>query len=213
MKKQLLISAVCGLLLGLIAVPALAQSGEVGIDTAPYLTNKAIYFDANLDGTDQPEELIGNYDVYNVLLPFNFHWSTVAGAEYYRVSLIQYVPPGKGAPAASHEIKIAHHSASDPNGPRFRMSVGDGPVCVDCVTVVQVVPETMSLGADGVTYVYTELAGKQVSGPFVFEYPPRATRSGSGSGAFGPVCGDDVCTQAESNEAALHWCPADCQQN
>lgn len=211
MKKQhLLVSAMCGLLLGLIAVPALAQtSSGVGIDTAPYMTNKALYYDANLDGVSQPGELIGNYDVYDVQLPFNFHWATVPGATYYRVSLIQYTPPGKGGSDPSHEINVAHHSASDPNGPRFSMSVGDSSVCIDCVTVVQVVPETAALSADGTSFVYTPLPGKQLSGPFLFEYPPPSI--GGGGGAFGPMCGDHKCTKAESNEAAQFWCPRDCE--
>src|SRR5512147_191240 len=95
-KRQVLVSAVCGLLLGLIAVPALARTDEVGIDSPPIFAAKALYHDANLDGVNQPEELVGSYDVYDVQRHFSFHWSTVPGATFYRVSLIQYPPPGKG---------------------------------------------------------------------------------------------------------------------
>lgn len=211
MKKQLLISAVVGLVLGLVAIPALAQSGpDVGIDSTVMIPHKAIYFDANNDGTNQPEEMVGEYDVYNAAMLLNFHWLAVPDATYYRISLRQYAPPGKGEPSASTLVKVSHHSASDPNGPRFSMSVGDGLSCLDCVTIVQAQPETMSLAADGVTRIYTLLGtSSQVSGPFVLEFLPNS-RSGSGAGAFGPVCGDGMCTPSESNEAALHWCPKDC---
>src|SRR5262245_43626241 len=123
MKRSMIITAVCALLLGMIAVPALAQTSEgAGIDSTVMIPHKAISYDANGDGVSQPEELIGEYDVYNATLLLNFHWASVPGATYYRVSLIQYTPPGKAAPSASKEIKIAHHSASDPNGPKFSMS-------------------------------------------------------------------------------------------
>lgn len=206
MKKQVLITALGALLLGLVTVPALAMAAAgAGIDTAPVYTNKALYFDANHDDASQPGELVGSYDVYDIQQPFNFHWAAVPGAAYYRVSLIQYALPGKGEPSPSQEIKIAHHSASDPNGPRFSMSL-DGPVCTDCVTIVKVVPETAAQGPDG-NMVYTELPGQQVSGPFIFEL---LGSSGTHKSELGPLCGDGICSHGEGIKNGPNFCQADC---
>lgn len=213
MKKQTLIIAVITLLLGLFAVPALAQT-DVGIGTPPFITGKPIYYDANADGVSQPGELIGVYDVYNPQLPFHFYWYGRFGAQYYRVSLIQYLPPGKGPDGPSQEVKVSHHSVIDPNGPQFTMSLSDGALCLDCVTVIHVVPETMAVvpdGSGGNTYQYTALPGEMVSEPFVFELPPPPTRTpGRSGGAAGPLCGDRVCSAGENNVAGPLWCPDDC---
>jgi hypothetical protein len=207
----MIITAVCALLLGMVTVPALAQTSEgAGIDSPVMIPHKAISYDANGDGVSQPEELIGEYDVYNATLPLNFHWASVTGATYYRVSLIQYTLPGKAAPSPSREVKLSHHSAADPNGPKFSMAVGDSSVCVDCVSYIQITPETMTLADDGITRIYMPLgSGTQTLGPFVLEYLP-GSRSGSGAGGFGPPCGNNVCNAGEDDETGIKWCPFDC---
>ena len=97
MKIRLPLIAVIALALGFIAAPALAQTGaDISINSAPYIAAKAIYYDANHDGADQPEELLGAYDVYNPQLLLHFRWTSVVGATYYRVSLIQYLPHSVG---------------------------------------------------------------------------------------------------------------------
>lgn len=213
MKVRLPLIAVIALVLGAVAAPVLAQAGAgITVTSSPMVVGKAIYADANHDGVQQPGELLGTYDVYNPQLYLNFYWTPIAGAAYYRVSLIQYQVPNVGPNGPSQEIGVAHHFAGDPNKTTFSMTVPPG-ACFDCVTVVHVVPESVAIthDANGATvYQYTDLPGGLTSLPFVLEFVPRPTPSGTGLSC--PPCGDGVCTSRESTVAAGCWCPSDCGQ-
>jgi hypothetical protein len=162
-------------------------AGGVTIDTGVTTPNMPVYYDADKDGVNEPGELMGNYDAYDLAGGLHFHWSPVEGATHYRVSMIQYTPPNVGPGDPKTEIKVAHHSISDPNGLQFIInSLGVGePVCLYCVTEIVVIPETAAVvqGEDGSNQVvYTQMPGKMVSKQFVIIGLPRGPEGGCRAG-------------------------------
>jgi hypothetical protein len=212
MKKSVILTALIAMGLGFAAVPALAAPPLViEIGSNPLAVGKAIYYDANHDGTETQDELIGSYDVYNMETGVLFRWTPMSDATSYRVSMVQYLMPGKGPAGPSQEIKIGHHFITNPMPNQYLM-IGwgvDEPVCVDCVSVIRVTPETVSVvqNPDGTyEYQYLPMPGLIESSPFVLESWGAARTKGK-NGIF---CGDLVCHSKERNEGGLFYCPYDC---
>jgi hypothetical protein len=115
------------------------------IQTAPIHTNAAIYIDANANGLNDPEELVGTFNVYDGNKTIDFSWtpypfaSDVNGS--YRVSLVQNVTP-LGTPTWK-EVVIGHHWASNSNGASYTMGPFDhNTVCTTCPSHFAIQPET-----------------------------------------------------------------------
>jgi hypothetical protein len=155
----LLVIAIAALMVNVVL------AATVAIQTAPIHTNAAIYIDADADGINDPEELVGMFDVYDGNRTIDFSWTPYAFASgvngSYRVSLIQNMTP-LGTPTWK-EVVIGHHWASNYNGASYTMGPFDhNIVCTTCPGHFVVQPETYAQFFDPVTqtyeYEYTPIA-------------------------------------------------------
>src|SRR5690242_16519155 len=87
--------------LGAMIVSVTLAAGSASILTAPVQQNAKVYQDANGNGLNDPEELVGTFDVYDGMKPITISWNAASfpgGANgSYRVSLWQNITP-LGAP-------------------------------------------------------------------------------------------------------------------
>jgi hypothetical protein len=162
------------LLLATVGIVAAGAVNTVVILTPPLKLDAPVYWDADGDGMDEPNEYVGLFPSYNGNNPMQFSW---VGDPYevsdlahtaYRVSLIQWYPTAAEIAANGGTVpdwrtwthftqtKVAHHFATDPNGHMFTMgSFGFGePICRTCPSMFVVMPESFAKYYDTLTLAY-----------------------------------------------------------
>ncbi len=212
--KRLAAAAMIALAVGaIVAGGVLAETG-VTLQTAPSHRDVQVYRDVNANGQNEADELVGEFDLYNGNSAIVFSWDAYpfeSGANgSYRVSLWQNTAQ-PGSAAQWGEVVVAHHWATNPNGPVFSM----GPfnrnyVCTTCPSKFVVQPETYvkvyNAASKSYEYQYTVLpaasgqpAALTESPQFVIDIFYVAPPSG-GSAACDALT-DDFCL--------VHWCGGD----
>ncbi len=163
--------------------------------TEPIKFTEPLYIDVNQNGIHEDEELVDMFPVFDWNQELTVTWEAdpneFADPEHtaYRVllyqisyeELIDLIETENYEGIFTHQVKVAHHWATNPNGRSFTFgSFGYGEdVCFTCPTFVIVIPETYAQVYDGTTgtyeYVYTEIEGgfSQSSLPFLIENTPR----------------------------------------
>jgi hypothetical protein len=163
--------AVAGAAMARFAVAA----GGVNIQTPPLRTGQATYMDADGDGVNDPEELIGTFTVYDGNKSIDFSWTPYAFGSgvngSYRVSMIQNLNPL--GTAIWKEVTVGHHWASNPNGASYTMGPFAPSTCTYCPTHFVVQPETYVQYYDPTTqtyeYEYTAIPGALTGAPAALE--------------------------------------------
>lgn len=201
------------LLAGLAIMMVGAQAAEtVVITTTPAKPDRPVYVETNGNGVNDPDELVGTFDIFDGNLPLIFTWTAypfaVGENGSYRVSIWQNTTPLAGTPTYA-EYKVSHHWAENPNGEMYTMGAfGFGEaLCNTCPTIVVVQAETYTLVYNEETqtyeYVYASVEGSrdgvpamQTSGEFIIEIfrpaPEPSICPHPGIGTCTALCGDDL---------------------
>jgi hypothetical protein len=157
----------------LAAYVELSQPG-VSVVTAPTKQSEAIFYDLNQDLKPAPNELLGNFPVFDGNNTIDFKWTPYPFAQgvngSYRIALWQDISPLAATPTFV-ERKVAHHWAQNPNGTFFVMgSFGYGEeICTYCPSLIVIWAETYTINHNPQTlfteYIYTFVNPEALTDP------------------------------------------------